>query len=287
MGDAISEEATTVLNALGSAAESLANIDPAVMNGIVAAAETIAGVGGGLATAAIALKVLGFLFTPLGAGTIAAAGIFGLVGYLNALNEINYNNTFGDVALDLGTLKEAIDGLGLSEDGYNAEWMARNQEILQQGEKYAGLAKDFNSSLMSNSISGLKLTEQQKTELLTVGDSMVKAVLGGINLSKTNFLTAAQGLNGGDNDGTFLMNALMGANYFTQLEAEAKSIGETLRSQMVEALADDKINAEEQRAIDATVNRLSEIEQKIMEISAYENYGQMLYNASHLSKDGI
>lgn len=116
---------------------------------------------------------------------------------------------------------------------------------------------------------------------------MVKAVLGGINLSRDNFLTAAQGLNGNDTDGTFLMNALMGTNYFTQLEAEAKSIGETLRSQMVEALADDQINAEEQRAIDATVKRLSEIEQKIMEISAYENYGEMLYNASHLTKDGI
>ena len=75
--------------------------------------------------------------------------------------------------------------------------------------------------------------------------------------------------------------------YYGGLYAEAYEVGKTLREQLTAALTDPNLDEAERQAIQASIDRLNEIEAQIASTRDKEAYYRQLYKAQSVSWDSV
>lgn len=289
IGETMAPAIEDVAGFLGQIMDGINGMDEGQLSAVVGGLTTIAGLGPGLLLTGAAIKA----FTTLGlwgtAFVVAAVGAGALYGYLSKTAELDFKSNFGTMQLDLDSLGEHVDSLG-TKFTTQQEAIAAWEAALEQAESdYASKSSELSEILLQDVLEGKELTPADKEKIQTYAKGIYDATMDGIKSSRESagsFLTALFG----DAD-TFseldvynTADQVVGA-YYDDLYGEAYAIGEKLRDQMTAALQDNTLDEGERKAIQATIDRLNQINAEIASALDRQNYYTELHRAQRLSWD--
>lgn len=255
------------------------------MTGLAATGPALTAVGGAIKLAA----ALG----PLGSGIVVASVALGaFVGHAAKLSELDLQSTFGNLELDVEKLGGIVDSI---ETKFNVEnsAVAQYAEALATAQaNYVTLSSTLEENLLAASLTGHVLSDEEKANILGLGNDIGKAMLDGINAARDESLSFLDILFGDAAEGTDEAKALEDATDWTNgrfdsLYAEAEQIGVQMRASMVAALMDGELNAQEQAAIDASLDRLNQIQAEIASRMDRQDYLTQLRKAQTISWDSL
>lgn len=272
--DGLNELPEEQLSALTGAMSALSIVGPASM-----------GIGG-------AIKLISALGKTGITVTLAAVALGTFVSYATKLSELDLESTFGNLELDIEKLGDYVDQIETKFDIENSAVAQYAAALATAQENYVTLSTTLEENLLAASLTGHVLTDEEKANIISLGDSIGKAMLDGIEAARDESLSFLDILFGdaeaGSDEAKALENLAGWTNSWADdLNAEAYEIGAQLRSQMVAALTDGKINETEQAAIDASLDRLDQIMAEIQAGVDREAYLKELHKARSISWESL
>lgn len=290
-GEAMAPGVESAADALGNLIGKISDIPQGVWDAIgevgaviIEAAPAMMGIG-------LALKVAGKLLTPSGAIVTGIAAIVGLIGVIERGQERGIQEaleeTFGNVTLDVSEMQQAIDAANSSVSDQKTAVNELVESIRADGDVYVAALSEMTEKLTTWTITGQTLTEEQQEALMDLGAQMVSTVGRGIEDSELAHLNMLDLLFGTDKEdrGIFSSAVLTANDYYEDLYAEWRQVGDDLTSALTEALLDGEITPEEEAGIQAQIEKLSEIQRRIQEGVQNEEYAKAIYNASNVTAD--
>jgi len=291
-GSVMASPIETASEALGGILDGINNLDEPSLSALVGGITTIAAAGPAMMAVGGAIR----LFTTLGpVGTTVlavATGVGALVGYASKLNEINFKENFGTMALDLDTLGEHVDSLKTKFDGQQAAISEWETALATAQETYATKSSELSEMLLTDVLTGKTLSKEDKDKIYGYADDLYKAVWTGLENAEASDMSFLQVMFGdrtggmGEEDVYNTAANVVSASY-QGLYAEAEKIGRELRNSMTKALQDGELDEAERQAIQSTVDRLNEIQTQIASTLDAEAYYEQLYKAQSVSWDSI
>lgn len=292
VGEELSGQVGSVLEGLGGIVDSIAGLDEGKFEILVSGMEALALAGPGLVTLGTGARLIGHLITPSG---LAAASVFALATGLTMLDkasEVEFEGKFGNLELDLTTLKQNVDSLTTDAEQQAAQIGEYTTQIASLAEQYHTTVSNFAAELSTNVLTGKVLTESEKKSLLEYGQSITDTILQGISTRRDSSLTFLNSITPDDMSeeeyGTYsgLFDGLTG--YFSGLEAQAQEIGTNLQQAILDGLQDDgKLDETEQSIVQTYADMLNRIEAEIAaQVSQADFYAQ-LEKAGRISKDSL
>lgn len=278
--------------ALGGILDSMNSWPDETWEAFISGMETLAvggAIAGGVKTVASIYGMLG----PWGSlALITTVATASLIGYLNELDEKKWAEKFGSMELDVDALNTYMAGVHTKWDEEKKLLATYVESITASMTTYEEASTKLNQQLFTSAITGKELTQDEKDNINKYYESLIGAVTDGIenakNLEtfKAKFnLEAAGEVPGESEAGSVMMYLLQG--YFTGLEQEADAAGKELGSIISEALADGFVDIDEQYAIDAGIQKMNEIEQKIAASVREKDFNAALFKAQHLGWDSV
>lgn len=247
-----------------------------------------------LATAGL-LKIASMLLTPAGA-IVAGAGT--LVGLLVAINNAVEENKqrklhemYGELTLDTAYLTQRADEMTGAVTEQQAALGDLKQSVTEAGEAYTKTAAEMLASLEQWVITGEQLTDAQKDQLYAYGDSLMANIQQGIEDSELYSMNVFDMLFGSSQSASgqkvFSDLILTSAENYNALRDEYVAVGEDLKRALTEALDDDTITPEEEKAIQAQIKRLAEIQARIQKGVGDTEYYGAYYKATTANPENI
>lgn len=291
IGETLAPAIESVAGWLGTIMDAVNNMDESTLNGLVTALTAIAAAGPGLLIAGGAIKFFGTLGPVGSAMLLIGVGAAFLAGKLHALNEINFRENFGTMELDLDTLGEHVNSLKTTFDN-QLETISTWETALEAAEtKYATTSSKFAETLLTDVLTGKKLTPEEIQNINQYAQDLYDAVWEGIENAEASDMTFLDAIFGDhenveqENVGNTAAQVVSG--WYESLYGEARQIGEELRNQMTAALQDGSLNEAERQAIQASVDRYNQIMAEIQSQMDAEAYYEQLYKAQSVSWDSI
>lgn len=291
VGETMAPAIENVAGWLGNIMDFVNSMDESTLNGLVTALTALAAAGPGLMIAGGAIKFFGTLGTVGSAMLVIGFGAAFLAGKLSALNEINFKENFGTMELDLDTLGEHVDSLKTSFDNQLTTISEWETALAGAEEKYATTSGKFSETLLTDVLTGKKLTPQEIANINQYAQDLYDAVWEGIENAEASDMTFLDAIFG-DHESVEQENvgntaAQVVTSWYESLYGEARSVGEELRNQMTAALQDGSLNEAERQAIQASVDRYNQIMAEIQNQMDAEAYYEQLYKAQSVSWDSI
>ena len=291
VGETLAPAIEKVAGWLSSIMDSINSMDEATLNGLVGSMTALAGLGpvmlgaGGIVKAVTTLGLKGTLLV----GAVMAAGA--LYGYFSKLNEINFEENFGKMELDLDTLGEHVNSLKTTFDTQQ-ESIATWEAALEAAEtKYADKSSKLAETMLTDVLTGKKLTPEEIQNINAYANDLYKAVWEGIENAKASdmsFLVAIFGDHeNAQQEEVGNTAAKVVSGWYDSIYGEAQAVGEELRNKMTEALQDGSLNEAERQAIQSSVDRYNQIMAEIQSQMDAEAYYEQLYKAQSVSWDTI
>ena len=165
-------------------------------------------------------------------------------------------------------LAKHIDGLKTKYDEEAKALDSWTQSVAQAQSTYEKLTTEFSETLMTDTLTGKQLTDREKEDLEAYGQGIGDALVEGLNKAQARDLTFLDMLIGNaesveESDGIALGAELINARYGRLLE-EAGALGEALRQQMADAMADGIITEEERdEIVNNTIEAMNQIQAQI------------------------
>lgn len=264
--------------------EALASLVGA-MTSLAVAGPALTAVGGAIKLAA-ALGPLG------GSLLLASVGIGAFVGYATKLSELDLESTFGNLELDIEKLGGYVDSIETKFNVENSAVSQYAQALATAQENYVTLSSTLEENLLAASLTGHVLSDEEKANIIGLGTDIGKTMLEGINAARDESLSFLDILFGDVEEGTDEAKALEDATNWTNgrfddLYAEAENIGAQMRASMVSALMDGELNAQEQAAIDASLDRLNQIQAEIASRMDRQDFLTQLRKAQTISRESL
>lgn len=291
VGETLAPFIERLADALGSLVDWLNGLDEPTLTALVGGMTALATLGPGLIVVGGAMKIFGTL-GPVGltmVGLAIGAGV--LAGALSKLNEIEFNSHFGDLELDLDELGAHVDGLGTKFSREYGQISAFEGALEDATGKYSDLVTRLNETLLTDVLTGKTLTPDEQGLLYSYADDIYKALTDGIALAKGTDMSFLELLFGDQESAEQIEAGNTAAqvvdSYYEGLYAEAYTIGEELRRQFTLALTDGVLDENERMAIQATIDRYNQIEAEIQDRMSREAFLEQLFDAQHLSAEGI
>ena len=289
VGAELAPTVQTVADSLGGVVDFLNGLDEVQMAGLVSGMTTLSTLGPGLLITGAAIKFFGTL-GPVGTTLLLlAVGAGALGGAMSALKEIQFRENFGTMGVDLDELGNHVDSLKTKFDGQKtaiSEWEAALEGAQS---KYKSLSIQFSELMMTDVLEGKTLSDADKRKLFSYGESITQAALDGIKAGKSSDRTFLQALLGDNTEpeADDLLNTAdnVVSQYYDNLYAEAYEIGAQIRRQMTAALQDENLDESERLAIQASVDRLNEINAQIASTLDQEGYYAELFRSQRISWD--
>lgn len=292
VGETLAPAIENVAGWLGTIMDGINNMDEGQLSALVGGLTAIAGAGPALMIAGAAIKT----FTTLGpwgtAFLLAGIGVTALASGLSKVSELNFKENFGTMELDLDSLGTHVDSLKTKFDT-QVSTIATWEAALEEAEtKYATESSRLSELLLQDVLEGKELTPADKKKITDYAESIRKATLEGIENGEASDKTFLQALfgdrgTGVDEENVYNTAVNVVGSYYDGLYAEAYAIGEEMRAQMTAALQDGSLDANEQQAIQASVNRLNQINAAIASTLDKEAFLTQLYKAQSVSWDTI
>lgn len=258
--------------------------------GLTGAATALGVMGPGLMIGGAAIKAIAALGPWGTAFVVAATGAAGLVSYLSALNEINFEDHFGTMALDLeqlGTYVEGTAGKLTAEQEAVEKWSGA---LAEAQKNYTDLTTALSEELIFDTLTGKQLTEAEKTQLVGYGKSIGESLLSGIGSARQRDMDFLDVLFGDaqttEETDTMIMTNDVVNGWYKNLTDRAGEVSKELRKQLASAL-DDGIITEEERdqIINKTVDTMNEIQAAIADRMNRQAYYEELSKAGAVSWD--
>ena len=291
VGETLAPFIERLADALGSLVDWLNGLDEPTLSALVGGMTALATLGPGLIVVGGAMKIFGTL-GPVGLTMVGlAVGSAALAAGLSKLNEIEFNSHFGDLELDLDELGAHVDGLGTKFSREYGQISTFESALEGATGKYSDLVTRLNENLLTDVLTGKTLTPDEQGLLYSYADDIYNAITDGIALAKGTDMSFLEILFGDQESAEQIEAGNTAAqvvdSYYDGLYAEAYSIGEELRRQFTLALTDGVLDENERMAIQATIDRYNQIEAEIQDRMSREAFLEQLFDAQHLSAEGI
>lgn len=290
-GETLAPTIEKVADFLGGLVDKLNDLSPEQLAGLTSLLTTLGAAGPLLMGAGAVMKFVSVLGLGGTLAFAAGAGIAYFVGYLQKLNEQEFKGNFGDLELDLDTLGSHVSSLKSQFDKQLSAISTWEEGLEKAEQKYATTSSKLSETLLMDVLTGKELTKEDKDAIFNYADQIYSAVMDGIDNAKASDLTFLQSLFGDRStegeDVVYNTAANVVDQYYGGLYAEAYKVGETLRKQLTAALTDPNLDEAERQAIQASIDRLNEIEAQIASTRDKEAYYRQLYKAQSVSWDSV
>lgn len=278
-------------DSLGKIVDWLNNLDEVTLNALVGGLTGLASVGPGLLIAGGAIRLLTTLGPYGTALMLAAMGIGAIAGSLTKLKEVNFKSNFGEIELDLAALSAQVDSIDTTFTKQKEKIEAWDKALEEAETKYKTKATALSEMLLQDVLEGKTLSDEDKDKINAYAQDIYDATLAGLENAKAGdkkFLQALFGDKSTDTEAEVYNTAAnVVDNWYDGLYQEAYLIGAELRNKMTEALRDNKLSAPEREAIQATVDRLNEINAAIARVEDSKEYYAQLHKSQRVSFDTI
>lgn len=242
------EFATSVVN-------SVANFDEAKMSAMVGGLGAVAAAGPALLVAGGALRLIGSLASPVGRAALAvtaiAAASGAVAGAVSAINEKNFDSQFGDMELDSTALIAHINGIGDAFDAAYASVDYYNSALDTALANYESASSTLSGNLLTNMVTGATLTDAQKANLSSLGESMGAELMNGMAASFDKSTSYLNMLFGGDalQSGEYIDSILAMERTYDSLVTQAETLGREFGETLGAAMDDGIITGDEYKAV--------------------------------------
>lgn len=291
VGEELAPDKAALLEDVGGFIDKLNDLPEWQLSMLVGGLNTIATLGPSLLVAGGAIKMLTAL-GPVGASAVVTAiAVNAIARGFSTISEIDFESAFGNLELgldEIGGYVDAIDTKFDLEQSAVSEWA---EALATAQSNYLELTSTLSEDLLSASLTGRKLTDQEIADLEGIGEQMITSLRNGITNAEARDLTFIDMLFG-DQSTPEEADAFTDAvswidGRYSNLYAQAEAIGQQLRDAMTSALADGTLNEQERQAIQATVDRMNQIQAEIAAVMAEEDYYAQLHKAQSVSWDSI
>jgi TP901 family phage tail tape measure protein len=253
VGEELSGQLEDALGGLGDIVDSISNLDEGTFSALVSGAEVLAAAGPALLTAGAAFRIIGTALTPAGAIGLGLVTLTSLVAGVEKLEEADFEGGFGLAEMDYDTISSYVQGLGTSFGEAFTEIDKFRQAVDQSVTSYETASQTFSSNLLTDMLTGVQLSDEDKANLESLGDEMHQAVISGIQNSTAASMSYFEMLFGGagtaeENDEYRDIIDLTNSSYEESI-AQAESIGQQIREALTSAFSDGTISPEEYQNI--------------------------------------
>lgn len=295
VGEAMNPQIIKVTNALTELIRNISDLPEGTWDFIGNIFATIVKAGPVLIGVGTTLKLASMLLTPTGAiaGTVTL-----LISLLTLFDQQaqerrqrNLDNLFGSATLDVAEMRQETDKVTQSYLSNNSALNELMDTMRDGATNYADLLEQLQGDLTQFAITGQQLTEEQKSSLSGLINQMIDQANQDIangELHDLNMLDLLFGdVQTGKETDAFVNGVGWVSSYYNGLRADMVAVGEDLRKALTEALEDGELSPEDEEAIRAQIERLTEIEQQIQQGIIDQETGKRLYAASKVSADSI
>lgn len=295
VGEAMNPQIIKVTNALTELIQNISDMPEGTWDFIGNIFATIVKAGPVLIGVGTTLKLASMLLTPTGAiaGTVTL-----LISLLTLFDQQaqerrqkNIRTLFGSATLDVAEMRQETDKVTQSYLSNNSALNELMDTMRDGATNYADLLEQLQGDLTQFAITGQELTEEQKSSLSGLINQMIDQANQDIangELHDLNMLDLLFGdVQTGKETDAFVNGVGWVSSYYNGLRADMVAVGEDLRKALTEALEDGELSPEDEEAIRAQIERLTEIEQQIQQGIIDQEIGERLYAASKVSADSI
>ena len=292
VGETLAPTIETLAGSLGGILDVMNSWDQVTMSALVGGMSALSVIGPGLFITGAAIKFFATL-GPVGTTMLLlAVGTSALVSGLKELNDINFKENFGEMALDLDALGQHVTNLE-TRFSKQQETIATWETALDGAtEKFSNASMNLAEKLLEGTITGDTLGEAEQKQLAHFAEVVVteaqKAIQSaeGLDLNFLEAVLGGPGASEADRGALDVASAIVG-HWYDDVYAEANAIGQELRAQLTAALTDNTIDAQEREAIQATQDRLNQIMAEINAGMESADYYTALERAQRVSWDSL
>lgn len=291
IGQTLAPQVERISEWLGNIVDGLNSMSPEALEGITSMLSALSVAGPLLIGVGAVSKLVGLL-GPIGTlGLAAGLGISFLVGYLSKLSEIDFESNFGTLTVDLQELSAYVDGIETKFDVEQQAITKWSEAVAKAQENYTSALNGMNEGLLKKVLTGGEFTDADFKSFETLGNDIVKWTMTGIENAEARDQSFLQALFGDKSTGEEAeafenLSGLMDY-YYSDLSAEAQTIGEGIRAKLTEALKNGELTADDRAAIQAQIDRLNQINAEIAAGMQEEAYYAQLEKAGRVSWDTV
>ena len=295
VGEAMNPQIMKVTDALTELIRHISDLPESTWDFIGNIFATIVKVGPVLIGVGTTMKLASKLLTPTGAIATTATLLLSLITLLDQQMEErrqrNLDNLFGTATLDVAEMRQETDKVTESYLSNNSALNELLDTMREGGTNYANLSEQLTGSLTQWAITGQQLTQEQKDGLSGLINQMIDQANQDIENGELHDLNMLDLLFGdvktGKETDAFVNGVGWVSDYYTDMRNEMVAVGQDLRNALTEALEDGELSPEDEKAIQAQIERLTEIEQQIQQGIIDQETGKRLYAASKVSMDSL
>lgn len=295
VGEAMNPQIIKVTDALTELIQHISDLPEGTWDFIGNIFATIVKAGPVLIGVGTTLKLASKLLTPTGAIATTATLLLSLITLFDQQAEErrqkNLDNMFGTATLDVAEMRQETDKVTESYLSNNSALNELLDTMREGGTNYANLSEQLTGSLTQWAITGQQLTQEQKDGLSGLINQMIDQANQDIENGELHDLNMLDLLFGdvktGKETDAFVNGVGWVSSYYNGLRADMVAVGEDLRNALTEALEDGELSPEDEEAIRAQIERLTEIEQQIQQGIIDQETGKRLYAAQKVSADSL
>lgn len=293
-GEELSGPLESLLGTLGGFVDTISGMDDGAFSVLVGGLTGLATAGPGLFIAAGAMRFIGaFVANPaLVGGALGVAALAAALGALAAYSDVQFEGNFGQLELDLTTLKTNVDNLTTDAEEEYGQLKEHTDKINQLATEYQTAVTNFNSELATDVLTGKTLSKEDIGKLKGYGKALSDTVIQGIQESRQKSQTFLNLILGDTaEEGEFETYSDLydsETEYYGGLLGEAQQIGEQIQQAIAKGLENDGVLDEAERSIIQDLEgRLNRIQAEIAERTAQADYYAGLEKAGRVSKDSM
>ena len=295
IGEAMNPQIMKVTDALTELIRHISDLPEGTWDFIGNIFATIVKAGPVLIGVGTTLKLASKLLTPTGAIATTATLLISLLTLFDQQaderRQKNLDNLFGTATLDVAEMRQETDKVTESYLSNNSALNELLDTMREGGTNYANLSEQLTGSLTQFAITGQELTKEQKDGLSGLINQMIDQANQDIENGELHDLNMLDLLFGdvktGKETDAFVNGVGWVSDYYADMRSEMVAVGQDLRNALTEALEDGELSPEDEKAIQAQIKRLTEIEQQIQQGIIDQETGKRLYAASKVSMDSL
>lgn len=289
VGERLAPQIENITDSLTGFINSLTNMDDDKLDALISGATGIAALGPGLLLAGGAFRLIGFAMTPIGAATTALVALTAAAGALNELAEADFESNFGDMELDAEALLNHVNAIGDAFSETYSEVNRYNAALETAVENYTTASSTLSSDLLTKAITGMELTEEDKTRLEGLGSDMGTELTNAIQASfdkSASYLTMLFGGAGkAEYDPEYQDAILLDNTIYNQLIGQAQELGQDFGETLGQAMDDSIITGDEYNTIMEKMQAYNEAMAFAAEADSAAELAQRLHKAQSVSWD--
>ena len=264
----------------GNIADALAEMDPAAFSALVDGLTVVAAAGPALLTAGAAFRLIGLAMTPVGAAALGLTALAAAAVALKDLSDSQFADNFGNMELDTAAITQYI---GTLSEGFREAYSEVDQFKRAMDEavtSYQTASSTFSSTLLTDMLTHVQLTDADKEHLMNLGNDMYAAVQEAIVNSAAASMSYWQMLFGGEgtaeNDPAYQQIIELTNQAYEDAMGQAEQISQGMREALNSAFADGEISEGEYQQILSYMRSYNDaIARAAAEARSEEEYVQM------------